>query len=50
MAMSRRALKVAAELPSRLFLRVVAAGVIGGLALGTASVWLAAHYGAGRRR
>lgn len=37
-------------LPQRLFLSVVSAGVMGGLALGAASVWLAATFGASRRR
>ena len=46
----RRVLGGLAALPSRLFLSVVSAGVISGLALGAASVWLAATFGPSRRR
>ena len=39
-----------AELPSRLLLSVVSAGVIAGLTLGAASVWLAATIDRARQR
>ena len=41
---------IVAEVPQRLLLVVVAAGVKVGLALGAASVWLAARFGPSRRR
>ena len=46
----RRLLAVVLAWPQRLLLSLVAAGVIGGLALGAARVWFSANYGAGRRR
>ena len=39
-----------AELPERLLLSVVAAGVFTGLVLGAASVWFSATFGSARRR